>query len=66
MQEQIIPCPVCQTKIPFDLQSLLRGVCFTCPSCYASIGLSKDAVPTVEDAVKKLNDLKQQIKSGKS
>ena len=42
-QEQSIPCPVCNTKIPFQVTELLIGVQFKCPNaqCDASIGLSQ-------------------------
>ncbi|TAE08826.1 MAG: hypothetical protein EAZ95_16745 [Bacteroidetes bacterium] len=65
MQEQSIPCPVCQTKIPFDVHALLRGVAFTCPSCFASIGIAQEALPTVNDAMQKLEELKKNIHSAK-
>lgn len=42
-QEQNIPCPVCNTKIPFQVTELLKGVQFKCPNtqCDASIGLAQ-------------------------
>lgn len=59
MQEQSIPCPVCQTKIPFNATALLQGVSFTCPSCFAVISIAQEALPTANDAMKKFEDLKK-------
>lgn len=53
-QDNTIPCPVCKTPIPFNVQSLMAGVNFSCPKCFASIGLSAESVPVVEDTMQKL------------
>jgi transcription initiation factor IIE alpha subunit len=58
MKEQSIPCPVCQTTIPFDTQHLLMGVQFTCSKCNAQIGLSPEHKGTVLDTFDKLQKLK--------
>ena len=55
---QSIPCPVCGTLIPFDINSLLRGERFSCPKCEAKVSLSPESCPQVQDAVDKLNKLK--------
>lgn len=60
-QEQAIPCPTCQTKIPFDPQQLLMGVQFTCPGCHALIGLSTESRPLVQETMEKFNEMKSQI-----
>ncbi len=65
MQEHNIPCPVCQTKIPISVHALLQGVSFTCPTCFAAIGIAKEAVPQVKNAVEKFEELKKNMKSGK-
>ena len=36
---QSIPCPVCKTPIPFEIEKLLNGMKFICPNCHAAIGL---------------------------
>jgi transcription initiation factor IIE alpha subunit len=59
MFEQQLPCPVCGTKIPFDTKQLLAGVQFVCPNCQSSIGLAMESKPLVENAMKKLEELKQ-------
>ena len=57
-KDTTIPCPVCQTPIPFDAQSLLAGISFSCPSCSASVGLSNGSKPIVEKTMKELETLK--------
>jgi len=59
-QEQTIPCPVCNTKIPFTASQLLQGVQFKCPNeeCNASISLSKESKPIVENTMNKLDEVK--------
>lgn len=59
--DQSIPCPVCQTKIPFDTKQLLLGIQFTCPNCAASIGLSDESKPLVQDTMKKFEEVKGQF-----
>jgi hypothetical protein len=58
MFEQQIPCPVCNTKIPFDVKQLIAGVQFVCPNCQSSIGLAFESKPLVEDTLQKLEELK--------
>ncbi len=62
--EQSIPCPTCQTKIPFDVQQLLRGMEFSCPGCHASIGISTESRPLVEETMEKFSEMKK--KTGQS
>lgn len=59
--DQSIPCPVCQTKIPFDTKQLLLGIQFTCPNCNASIGLSDESKPLVQDTMEKFEEVKGQF-----
>lgn len=64
-QEQSIPCPTCQTKIPFDPQQLLMGVQFACPGCHALIGLPAESRPVVEETMNKFEDMKSNLGKGK-
>ncbi len=56
--DQSIPCPVCQTKTPFDTKQLLMGVKFTCPKCQAAIGLSDESKPIVQETMTKFEEIK--------
>lgn len=58
MLEQQIPCPVCNSKIPFNTQQLIAGIQFICPKCHASIGLAQESKAIVEETMKKLEELK--------
>ena len=53
-----IPCPVCSTKIPFDVHQLMKGVQFACPQCNAVIGLGNESKSLVETAMQKLEEAK--------
>ena len=55
---QKIPCPVCGTPIPFEINRMLRGEVFSCPRCDAKISLSSECCPQVHEAIDKLNKLK--------
>lgn len=55
---QTIPCPVCGTPIPFEINRMLRGEVFSCPRCDAKISLSSECCPQVQEAIDKLNKLK--------
>lgn len=57
---QSIPCPICGTPIPFDINRMLRGEGFSCPQCEAKISLSPESCPQVQDAIDKLNKLKKE------
>lgn len=56
--EQALPCPVCQTKIPFDPYQLIKGFKFSCPSCTAAIGVSSDSLGEVKDSMEKFDKIK--------
>ena len=60
-QEQAIPCPSCNTKIPFDVYQLLAGAKFTCPTCYASIGLPTESKGIVQETIGKFDKVKGDI-----
>lgn len=57
--EQSIPCPVCQTKIVFDSESLLHGHKFSCPNCSAVIGLAQESIAPTADMMEKYKQLKE-------
>ena len=48
-----LPCPVCGTPIPLDVDLLLRGVSIKCShaGCGASVGLAKASAPVLSKAV---------------
>lgn len=56
---QSIPCPVCNTKIIFDIESLLSGQKFSCPKCSAVIGLSKESVEPTKEILEKYKKLSE-------
>lgn len=57
---QSIPCPVCGTRIPFDINRMLRGEGFSCPQCESKISISPESLSQVQDSIDKLNKLKQE------
>lgn len=59
---QKIPCPNCQTPIPFDVNQLLKGSSFSCPNCNSKIALSSENKSTVQDALDKFDELKNKLK----
>lgn len=63
-QEQSIPCPVCSTKIPFDVMLLMQGTQFKCPNiaCDASIGIAQESKSAVGEALDKLAEIKGMAK----
>jgi transcription initiation factor IIE alpha subunit len=63
--DQTLPCPVCNTKIPFDAQQLLMGTQFTCSNCNAIIGLANESKPIVENALQQFEQFKGQISNKK-
>ncbi len=62
--ENSIPCPVCGTRIPFEVKTLLAGVSFDCPNpeCNSSIGISAESKPIVEKTIEKMELLKNSTK----
>lgn len=60
-QEQAIPCPTCQTKIPFDAHQLMMGVQFVCPGCSALIALATESRPEVAETLEKFDTMKQRL-----
>jgi len=63
MTQQTLPCPVCQTSITFDVHGLLQGKKYTCPNCNSSIGLGDESKSSVEEAMKKFEELKKKNSS---
>jgi transcription initiation factor IIE alpha subunit len=60
-----ISCPDCGNSIVFDQQALLRGQTFSCPGCQATLGLARESVATVSDALAKLESLRKQANDGR-
>lgn len=60
-----IPCPVCQTKIPFDPPSLIRGHKFSCPNCFAAVGIAHEALETASHTFERYEELKQHVLGAK-
>lgn len=62
-QGQTIPCPVCSSKIPFNVQQLLLGVAFPCSNvaCDAVVALAPESKPMVQEAVQQLESLKKNM-----
>jgi len=56
--EQQIPCPICNTRIPFDTKQLIAGVQFSCPHCQSSIGLACESKTVVEKTMGQFEKLK--------
>ncbi len=56
--EQSIPCPVCETKIPFDTKQLIMGAKFVCSNCQAAIGLADESKPIVKETMEKFEAVK--------
>lgn len=54
-----IPCPICKTPIPFNIDSLIKGEKFICSHCGAAIGLSSNSREQVSDAMKKLEEMRK-------
>lgn len=61
-----IPCPVCNSKIPFDVHQLLLGQQFACPTCNAVIGLAQESRQAVKSTMQKLEDVKKSMDAKKS
>ncbi|MEL6535790.1 MAG: hypothetical protein AAFQ98_10280 [Bacteroidota bacterium] len=59
--QQNIPCPVCNSPIPFSVQALLSGAGFTCVDCGATVSLSQESSHTVEETMHKFVALKQKV-----
>jgi len=58
---QTIPCPVCQTGIPFDANQLLQGVQFACPNCTAAIGLADESKPLVQETLRSFEETRRKL-----
>ena len=64
-QEQAIPCPICNTKIPYDPRQLLLGVQFVCPNCQSAIGLAQESKPLVETTFEKFEAIRGKVATEK-
>ena len=65
MLEQNLPCPVCQSKIPFDSVALIQGYKFSCHNCNATVGISNDDLEHTSKIYDKYNSLKQNLQKVK-
>lgn len=61
IQEQTLPCPTCQTKIPFDPVALIRGHKFSCPNCQSVVGIANEEIENVSKIYQEYTKLKQKI-----
>jgi transcription initiation factor IIE alpha subunit len=59
--DQSIPCPTCNTKIPFDTKQLLLGIQFICPNCQAAIGLAQESKAVVQETMAKFEEVKHSV-----
>ena len=59
ISQQHIPCPVCQTSIPFEARELVMGKKFACPGCSAVVGIANDQLDIASQAMEKYEALKQ-------
>jgi predicted RNA-binding Zn-ribbon protein involved in translation (DUF1610 family) len=59
--DHTVPCPVCSTKIPIDVKLLIQGTKFTCPNCHAAIAIEHTSKPLLQDAIDKMEQLKNKI-----
>lgn len=64
-KNQCIPCPVCNTSIPIELNKLLAGLQFVCPNCKAAIGLANESKEIVENTMSKLKKIKDNLSTQK-
>ncbi|MDH6253450.1 putative RNA-binding Zn-ribbon protein involved in translation (DUF1610 family) [Chryseobacterium sp. H1D6B] len=58
MTNQNIPCPACGTAIQIEINQLLSGTQFSCPSCGSLIGLASEGQPLVQEMIDKLEEIK--------
>ena len=59
INEQTIPCPVCNGKISFVVQELLQGGRFTCPTCNAVVSISPESIQETQEVMKQYEQLKK-------
>lgn len=55
---QILQCPMCNGNVPYNVQQLIMGAKFTCPTCGAGIGLAVENKSIVGETMEKLQMLK--------
>lgn len=56
-----MPCPTCQTPIPFDSKGLMEGKQYTCSNCDTKIGLSKEGYEVVKNTMDQFESLKKNV-----
>ncbi len=47
--------------MPIDTLQLIKGVRFSCPTCFTSIGIAPESINTVENAMTKFEALKNNV-----
>ena len=55
-----LSCPVCKQIISYDIYGLLSGQTFTCPGCSLVLSLAEESHDTLQDAMKKYEELKKE------
>ncbi|MEM8641072.1 MAG: hypothetical protein AAGG51_20005 [Cyanobacteria bacterium P01_G01_bin.54] len=62
VDQQYIPCPDCDSQIPFDPYVMLSGEQFSCPECPSvSIGIAPESREIVRNSLDELENLKKQL-----
>ncbi len=57
--EATVPCPQCQTPIPFEPRALISGIGFSCPKCQATIAISGPSRAVAKESLERLEALKK-------
>jgi uncharacterized paraquat-inducible protein A len=60
--QQTLPCPNCNTAIPFNVYLLLQGHKFECPNCHCTVSMPSSSKPPVEKAIEQYDKLMKQEK----
>lgn len=58
--DQKIPCQLCNTPVPFDINKFLQGFSFSCPNpnCDATYSLPSESRNCVQSAITQFEKLK--------
>lgn len=60
---QTLPCPSCNSDIIYNIQSLIAGASFECPTCKARIKISASSINEVKNVYEKFTILKNKLSS---
>lgn len=62
---QTIPCPVCNTGIPFDPHELVRGKEFSCPKpgCDSRVGIAGESLEEAARTIEEFEVMKTRLQS---